>query len=70
MINAWIGLQIGAELLAIWAGKKYEEYFKRQEETQYDNLKNNRRRSNRLTRLPRYLETNFGIRRGRINGRK
>ena len=69
MINAWIGLQIGAELLAIWLGKKYEEYLKRQEEIKYDNLKNNSRRSNRLTRLPRYLENGLGLRRIE-NGRK
>lgn len=68
MINAWIGLQIGAELLAIWLGNKYEEYLKKQEEIKYD--KSNNRGASRAPRLPRYLKTSFGIRRGGINGRK
>ena len=68
MINAWIGLQVGAELLAIWLGKKYEKYLKKQEENKYDRCNN--RGASRAPRLPRYLKTSFGIRRGGINGRK
>lgn len=35
MINVWIGLQLGAELLAIWLGKKYEEHLKKEQEKRY-----------------------------------
>ena len=68
MINAWIGLQVGAELLARWAEKKYVEYQKKQEEKAYG--KGNSGSANRAPRLPRYLKTNFGLRRSRVDGRK
>lgn len=68
MINAWIALQVGAELFARWAEKKYLEYQKKQEEKAYG--KSNSRPISWLARLPRYLKTSFGLRRSRVNGRK
>lgn len=35
MISVWIGLQVGAELLARWLDKKYEEHLKKEQEKQY-----------------------------------
>jgi hypothetical protein len=68
MINVWIGIQIGSELFARWAEKKYLEYQKKQEEKAYG--KDNSRSSNRPARLPGYLKNSLGIRRNRIDGRK
>ena len=35
IINVWIILQVGSELLARWLEKKWEKYLKKQEEKNY-----------------------------------